>query len=175
MLAGLCQPDSVFNRKEPWIRDNSLDRPIDAAVCGWYTKHLWSSSISHCIQAAFFLCCRPGGCSSRSFLSCFYTLTESFPPGTEEPWEGSARVLTSYEVGLYFTCPEHTRGRLCQTTLTRLCVSVYSLAFILPQLLTAFFLSNSVKAQSLHGPNEHNESRTIWILSDCDRRLEDFS
>lgn len=70
----------------------------------------------------FFLCCGPGGCSSRSLLSCFYTLTESFPPGTEEPWEGSARMLTSYEVGRYLTCPEQTRGRLCQPTLTRLCV-----------------------------------------------------
>ena len=56
---GFC----VFNRKEWWIRDNSLDRPIDTAVCGGYTKHLWSSSIPHCIQAAFSLCCGPGGCS----------------------------------------------------------------------------------------------------------------
>lgn len=45
-----------------------------------------------CTQAAFF-----SALEAERKLSCFYTLTESFPPETEEPWEGSERALTSYE------------------------------------------------------------------------------
>lgn len=73
--------------------NNSLDRPIDAAVCGWNTKHLWSSSTSRCIQAPFFCAAgwadAPPGLSSRVYthwLNHFFQKVRSHEWGRRGCW-----------------------------------------------------------------------------------------
>lgn len=113
--AVLCQPDCLI--KEPWITDNSLTGPLMQAAYHPHTAVSMGSSIPRCIQAAF-----SSVLWAKRMFSCFYTLTESFPPGTEwEISESSEQLWRS----LYFTRPTQTGGRRCRT-LTWLCVSLFS-------------------------------------------------
>lgn len=67
--------------------------------------------------------CRPGGCSAGSLLFHYYTLPGSLPLQPGEPWEGSAKVLASYE-GVVSSSPMKARSRLCLTRLSQLCLCV---------------------------------------------------
>lgn len=117
--------------KELWITDNSLTGPLMQAAYQPHTAASMDSSIPCCIQAAFSSVLR-----AKRMFSCFYTLTDLFPPGTE--WEMSESSEQLWRI-LYFTRPTQTGGRHCRTTLTWLCVSLFSSHSFLQPFITQLF------------------------------------